>query len=600
MCKISHERGDKYKFEAFPNLAESLIDHVLRVSSLFYDVVWEIDYFDGPHEINVLDGVNGTPDLLQRIQCLKRRDPLDGLETYSYSECIKKVNEAGLTIRNLALLEENAVYLSSLPQTRDCLAVVLSLPAHPDVTELKHYALDIAEQVIKYWSMDPDDPVYQCLLKLLDKTSDRGIIVTALRAMSRISMNLETSNNLLGIPVSVVEKILNWTLLQDEELVNTCLDFLYQFTAVPANVALLLRHSEDLSVPSYISHFTHLLQHGARLVEHQILVHKAIRAPPPTDIVDLPQDLLQEFLTYEEPIRSTHWLKACFEEDIECEVTQIALWQAYQARFSAYAPEKPLLQAAEFIKNVSVAFSKANAHVAASKYIMKGIRPRRVPVDTTGRPYLRCLWTPPGQSRCGQFFMGSKNMWDHIIGQHFKLSKDADGDWDVSTVGPERLDCHWGGCRRFAKAREDPTVRAVGDHIKGAHMPHEPPTARVFDQYSTQRSEAEVIASGIDQPAVYRTITNYPTAVNERGEATGLPLTSLYVLRNIARNIPKAFTLLQEGPSFNENGPKKDSRGWVKRLFGSPRWQFFNVIAVNAPMAEHVTDLLCIVDKNSD
>jgi len=44
LVKISMERGDKYRFEGFPGLAEGLIEKVLEVSSLFYKVDWEIKY----------------------------------------------------------------------------------------------------------------------------------------------------------------------------------------------------------------------------------------------------------------------------------------------------------------------------------------------------------------------------------------------------------------------------------------------------------------------------------------------------------------------------------------------------------------------------
>ena len=606
LVKISHERGDKYKFEAFPNLAESLIDHVLRVSTLFYDVKWDIEYSDGPHELNVLDGINGTPDILQRVRMLKRHDATDGLETESYSECMTKVHEAALTIRNLSLLEDNAIYLASLPQTKDFLAIVLSLPASPDIAELKHYALDTTEQVTKYWKLDVNDPVYQCLLTLLDESHDRGIIFTALRAISRISMDLEISNSLGGVPTSVLGRILNWTLLQDDDLVNACLDFLYQFTAIPGNVAILLSNCDDLSTVSFIAQLARLLQHGARPTQQQFRVQRGIRASAPHDIVDLPEDLLHEFLKYDEPARSTHWLKACFEEDADSEVTQIALWQAYQARFSAYAPEKALLQAADFIKNVSVAFTKANAHVAANKYIMRGIRPRRLPADSTGRSYSRCLWTPHGQSTCGQFFLTPKKMFDHVVAVHLNVPTTDEGKWDFSsiqTTSSAYLDCHWAGCRHFLRQSCDqPTIFAVGLHVK-THMSDAVDQAssrekhdRTLATQTTLPNETDIKAVGQSREEVWSSKTSYNTTVNERGEATGLPLNSLYVLRNIARNVPKAVTLLEEGPDFYE-APKKDN--WVERLFSPLREQFLYVVAHNPAMSGHVTTLLDLIDQNS-
>ena len=458
LVKISHERGDKYKFEAFPNLAESLIEYALRVSSLFYDVRWKINYFDDvPHEFNELDGLNGTPDILQRIRALRRVNFADGVETQSYTHDITKIHEAGLTIRNLALLEDNAIYLANLPQLRDFLSIVLSLPSCSDVTELKFYALDIAEQITKYWSMPVDDPLYRCLLTIVRNSSDRGAILTALRAISRISLNLQQPNVLKGVPDAVIEKVFRWTMLQDDELVNACLDFLYQFTAIPENVALFLSHYAELSTPSLVAQLIRLLQLGARPHPEKFLVHAGIRSNSSPDIVALPEDLLQEFLKHDEPQRSNLWLKAVFEEDAESDVTQIALWQAYQARFSQYAtPKTPLLQAADFIKNVSAVFTKANAQVVAAagnKFIMKGIRPRRVPATSSGKPYLRCLWTSPNQAVCGHFLLTAEEMYNHIATTHLGVPKTEDGKWDLPDAQPQQtpLDCYWAGCRIFKR-----------------------------------------------------------------------------------------------------------------------------------------------------
>ena len=609
MVKIYHERGDKYKFEAFPNLAESLIEYALRVSSLFYDVRWEISYFDGPHPINVLDGLNGTSDILERIQRLKLLDNSDGVDSELHNQVLTKINEAGLTIRNLALLEDNAQYLAELPQLRDFLAIILSLPASSEISELKYYALDIAEQVTKYWSMEVDDPVYRCLLALVDDSSDRGLIFTALRAISRISMNLEKSNILRGVPITVLRRIFDWTLLQDEELVNACLDFLYQYTAIPENVTVLLSRDSDLSTASFIAQLSRLLQHRARAIQQKFPVYDVLRAPTSNNIVILPDDLLREFLKHDEPSRSTQWLKAVFEEDAESEVTQIALWQAYQARFSQYAPEKPLLQAADFIKNVSIVFTKANAQIVAganNKFIIKGIRPRRVPADMSGRPYGRCLWTPPGQSVCGQFFINSEKMFEHVLSTHFGGAKTEDGHWDFSATAatrPTPQDCYWAGCHFFSRHPHDEvSVPTLGMHVK-LHLSTstEQDTSkqkfnRTLATQTSMPSANAVKASGQNREAVWSSKTSYTTAITERGEAMGQPLNSLFVLRNIARNIPKAVSLLEQ----ERSGFTKSAKiNWVEKFFAPLRGQYLYVMSHNAAMSIHVADLLYWIDRGS-
>ena len=537
-----------------------------------------------------------------------------GIETPSYSHDITKIHEAALTVRNLALLEDNANYLANLPQLRDFLAIVLSLPPSPDVTELKHYVLDIAEQVTKFWSMRVEDPLYQCLLDTIQDSPDRGAILTALRAISRISLNLQQPNVLRGVPDALIEKVFQWILLQDDELVNACLDFLYQFTAIPENVALLLSHSNVLTSSSFVAQLMRLLQHGARPQQEKFLTHAGIRATSSNEIATVPRDLLAEFIKHEEPQRSTQWLKAVFEEDIESDVTQIALWQAYQGQFGQFLPQK-LLQAADFIKNVSVVFKTANAQIVAganNKFIIKGIRPRRVPVTGAGRPYLRCLWTPSGESACGQFFFTPEIMYNHIASTHLGVPKKEDGKWDLDNAQPPQkpLDCYWGGCRNYQRHPDrECSVLRIGVHVK-THLPDSDEKAASQQKYNrtlatqtTMPDASAVKASGQNREAVWSAQTSYVTPVNEHREATGIPLISLFVLRNIARNIPKAVTLIEEGRTSYLNAGDRakwvEGVNWVERLFAPLKNRLFHVLAHNPVMAPHVTDLLVWIDKAS-
>lgn len=636
LVKISHERGDKYKFDAFPNLAESLIEYVLGVSSLFYDVKWEISYSEEPLGIHVLDGVNGTPDILERIKRLNRIDTFDELEPKELAHKVTKIHEAGLTIRNLSLLEDNANYLSTLPQLRDFLTIALNLPPSPLVTELKHYALDVAEQVTRAWSMDASDPLYRSLLHQVDEGLDRGAILTSLRALSRISMNLEESNLLREVPISVIIRICDWLLLEDEELVHACLDFLYQYTSVPENVAFLLANSNILPIPSFLVQLTRLLQYHAQETFTEYLISPAVPPVAATEIPAVPLDLLEQFLKYDEPDRSNHWLKAVFEEDSDSEITQIALWQAYQTRFSEFTtPQTPLLPAAEFIKNVSTIFAGANAQVVTgpnSKFIIKGIRQRHAPMDLKDRVYSPCHWTLPGTNPCGQFFLKPKEMFDHIVSVHLGIPRTKEGAWNLNpnSLPPEEerpVDCYWANCRRFSRQNSTPKPSPfdIGMHVK-THLPdtsekaalrqkhnRTPATKTLIPCDPSLNNTATVVEPDPDNPegreAKYGQQIWHNTATDERGEAAGLPLTAVLVLRNLARNIPKAAACLQDTADYHtrrkmpflahgEDGGEKE--GWMEKLFGPLKVRLAFVLAHNRSLGKHVADLMGWVDQGWD
>ena len=611
LVKISHERGDKYKFEAFPSLAEGLIEKVLEVSTLFYKGKWEISYAgdNARDELYVLDGMNGTKDILQRIQSMQLRDLSDEMETEEFGRKLSKINEAGLVIRNMSLLEDNAKYLSDQYPLRDFLSIALNLPPSTALTELKHYALDIAEQLTRYWILDASDPLYLSLLNQLE-TSDRGAILTTLRSISRISMNLEESNRLKGVPLSAIQHLCDWILLDDEELVHSCLDFLYQYTAVPENVAFLL------------SQLTRLLLFHAKESTSSRTISPFIPHAAATEVPAVPKDLFDQIIQFNEPDRSSHWLRACFEEDPQSEITQIALWQAYQSRFSEFSsPEVPLLAAAEFIKNVSATFPAANAQVitgqgGVQKFIIKGIRSRHLPMDTKNRLYSRCLWRSPGnQVVCGHFFLKPQEIWDHIVSTHIPSAPRSDHKLDLSEPTAtnhnesQMYDCYWAGCRRFAGQGGTNNPYELAIHVK-THLPdasalaiHRAKHNRSIPTAPPSRSDPafrDYVPADTDfqnRDAVCEYQSWYTTAVDERGEAAGLPLTSVLVLRNLARNIPKATIALEDETVDPLVTRAEGVDGWIERLFGPLRGSLWNVMAYNRPLAAHVADLLRIVES---
>jgi chromatin structure-remodeling complex subunit RSC9 len=458
---------------------------------------------------------------------------------------------------------------------------------------LKHYSLDITEQLTKYLHLDAEDPLYISLLAQL-QTQDRGAILTTLRAISRISMNLEESNRLSGFSAGTLQTIIDWTLLEDEELVHACLDFLYQYTAVVDNVNFMLN---ELQVNALINQLTRLLLHGARPIEKELILKGESRSnPPPADAIQsVPRDLLQVLLRLDEPERSSQWLRCLFEEDKDESITQIQLWQAYQSRFAAAAQEtsRPLLPAADFIKNVSTTFAdKAAAQVQpgpVQKFIIKGIRARQVPVDLKGREYTKCLWRTMHFNKdpqdCGEFFMTPEQMYNHVLTSHALAHKRDDGKF----ANEERsLLCQWKGCRKTMKP-EPMKMAEFASHIKIHVMAQAAASAKDISSsgYLDGPPTKKLKPSWIE-PAIKQAYQYVETPVDERGEAAGIPLTAVLVLRNLARNMPRT--------EAEENALKQpDAVSYVDRFFKpieSRLWSVFahNKSLVSCPPSPMFTD----------
>ena len=572
LVKISMERGDKYRFESFPGLAEALIEKVLEVSSLFYKIDWQITYTEDGMTSNMdhLDGLHGTPDVLERVKNLFNLDIDDNVQDPTFRDALLQVNEAALTLRNMAMLEENAYYISELAPLRDFLSIALNLPNLECTVELKHYALEIAEQITKYFTLEQTDPLYRSLLAQLE-SSDRGAILTALRAMCRISMNSEMSNSLKGVPQAVVDNIIDWLLLEDEDLVNTCLDFLYQYTAVVDNIDFLITQTQ---VEPLVNQLTRLLLYGAKTTEREHALGRAFRQAAPSHPPELPRDLLSQLMKLQEPERSSQWLRCLFEEDGDESITQIALWQAYQARFQN--PDEPsahaLLPAADFIKNVSTTFAdKAAAQVQqgpVQKFIIKGIRFRSIPVDLKGEPYTKCKWRRKGDwEQCSHFFMTAESMFEHIMQHHLHAPRLEDGRYDNN--GNNEYICRWDRCSRY---REGPATKLsqLASHIK-VHLPAPPSSRSDSDQLGAPPAKRHKPSYII--PAKTQSFMYYAQPTDEGGYTIGIPLGAVLVLKNLARNISKT--------EANDNAIKENGISWVDRLFKPLQPQLYETISHN-------------------
>lgn len=318
LVKISHERGDKYRFDSFPGLAEALIAKALEISSLTSDVEWTITY-QGDEALSddeTLDGINGTPDILLRIPKSRKRKFSDRVETDQTSRRLTLINEASLVMRNMVMLEENAEYLSKLPAIRDAIVIILSLPRLAPLTELRQYFFEIAEQLTRYYPPRNDDPLFQCLLDNID-SPDRGHILSSLRAISRIGSQLQQSVQLHEVPVAIVQKMCQWILVEDEDLRASCLDFLYQYTVKVENVETLL---QNVHVEGVIKQLVRLLLHNARTEPRRDTPPKIPSKPLPSShlsqnsiippdypIPRIPTELIEQLLTYDEPERSSQW-----------------------------------------------------------------------------------------------------------------------------------------------------------------------------------------------------------------------------------------------------------------------------------------------------
>jgi chromatin structure-remodeling complex subunit RSC9 len=591
LVKVSFERGEKYRFEGFPLLAESLLEKVLEITQLIYGVDFDITY-DGDNsnsKWNTLNASHGTPDLLSRLRTLEVKIGADEIETAEFSRRLEKLNEAALVIRNMVILEDNAAFIARFPLFRDFLIIALNLPSQPRLAEFQHYALEMTEQVTRHFSMQSEDALYSSLLGKLS-SYDRGTLLSALQAIIRVGINTPGTHELKDVPIPVLQRLVALLLLEeDDQLTSACLDFVYQYTATPANVKAALASSPDIFsrlTPRLVT----LMLHNATLSEEKLLVKAPQKAPSSTSsIPNPPQELFLTLVHLPEPERSSRWLRCCFEESRDDEITQIAIWQAYQGRFAQHTP----IPAAEFIKNVSNTFNNAHAQVINGpqpRFIIKGIRARRVLVGPNGEYYFKCLWElptplepygsyqkPPSKTLCSSWHSTRKELWTHLCATHFGIHKSEDGK--LSNSNGSIYQCCWQGCLRslpFTRPND------AGMHLR-QHIPE-----------SAEGAAKAELASG--KEAEFAKHSWYNTPTDEKGHPCGIPYMSVMVLRNLARFAMRNPTALALGKGDGGTTSILGKANLTEIFFGHVRGELWDVVSVNKTLVFFLGDLMRMIE----
>ncbi|KAF2452788.1 hypothetical protein BDY21DRAFT_357932 [Lineolata rhizophorae] len=266
LVRISNERFDKFRMEQFPGLGTALIQKVLEIAPFFSEVQWTLSYLDNDDVMadpQTLNGISSTPNLLDKIRSHKPKKTVGELLTPDERDRLQMINEAGLVLRNMLLHEDNARYAAvSEPLFRDMITIILNLPKSPHVVELRLYALEMAEQLVRYFVLDSSNPLYLSLISQLD-SNDRGVIIQTLRSLSRISELLpDIPNRLQGISPRALERIHDYLLVDDEELRTAVLEFWCYYTNMRDNVGDLVK---SVNIASFIQDLRRFLLHGAIL-----------------------------------------------------------------------------------------------------------------------------------------------------------------------------------------------------------------------------------------------------------------------------------------------------------------------------------------------
>lgn len=161
------------------------------------------------------------------------RTSLEEVSLFQSSESaaiIERVLQVLHIFRNLSFLQENALLFSRDHVLLTSLAKAIALPSASFFVELKKHAFDVFENMASLIQLrGSSDFYFACLKKCLFDT-DRALILSAIRALTKLCVN--PMNEKVILQLDALPRLVELLLVPDEELVIVIMEFLYNFSAL--------------------------------------------------------------------------------------------------------------------------------------------------------------------------------------------------------------------------------------------------------------------------------------------------------------------------------------------------------------------------------
>jgi len=105
----------------------------------------------------------------------------------------------------------------------------------------------MVEAMAIHFSLAVNDDLFPTLHANL-LSDDRGLVLGSLRAICRLVMGRDEANCIGQINKLAVDRIKALIVLEDEDLVSACLDFLYQYTTNEENMGRLIQPPDGIEI----------------------------------------------------------------------------------------------------------------------------------------------------------------------------------------------------------------------------------------------------------------------------------------------------------------------------------------------------------------
>ncbi|BGP39191.1 Chromatin structure-remodeling complex protein rsc9 [Rhodotorula kratochvilovae] len=369
-------------------------------------------------------------------------------------------------------VEETTEVRLYLLDVLECIAehIPLALPGHPIAATAEEEADENRAPPAPEPADSPSVRLFPLLVSLT-RTKDRALILAGFRCLSALALNdksdsvfaLLTYDSVPPLPKPhphPIQTAIELLPIADAELNLAILEFVYQHTLLPSNAVLLAARPELLGILRLLCGKFHV---GSKVEEVEIDLsvalseaktyrdsHGGIKHPrKPSALVAAEGNLvtreeLAQLIAMPEPSRALTWMRLVYEVDPQSDVSQVALWQTYQAQWAPHmaASVPPMLPASDVIKVSQQAIPGVLPMVvdtgAEKKFVIRGLRLKERP-ELLNRH--RCRWAG---CKSAPALDTAPACYHHIYDSHLAAS-------------PRPMACAWHHCN-YASAQSDPAL----------------------------------------------------------------------------------------------------------------------------------------------
>ncbi|TPX61326.1 hypothetical protein PhCBS80983_g01135 [Powellomyces hirtus] len=231
LIKLSYSKN--FYLGILPGVLEEILDHA---APLFDNL-----------ELRRQNGIIET-----RIKSDSHLAPISNVSVFHSPEAenlMERVLQGLHVIRNLSFWPDNALYFVKNYTLLTYMAKGIALAGFSRYIEIKHYCLDLLENLSPYYILQGKDDFFLAVLRQMIMEDDQALIIASTETLTRFCASEVNSRILLEADnAPLVRRLLQLLLVPDERLVTAVLDWFYEFSSLGNSASLLIVEAAGYNV----------------------------------------------------------------------------------------------------------------------------------------------------------------------------------------------------------------------------------------------------------------------------------------------------------------------------------------------------------------